>query len=310
MLAELADRHPSSEESTSSDNLSDISSSTDDSEHADASPLANLLVVLNDLSDDIQQLYRLSKLLRRPRLTDRYLRSVSNTQERKALPIEYIHIREKFNQWYNEENDIENVSLEEQECISENAIHIRQATEDSSMNAQDLLCRRLARANEKRREQLRYWAAHPYERPKAQPSSAPIPATVEASGKITQPRNTPDFSQVPTLPSTNIRQQLQQEMMPKRPQVERDADLHSLKPPATAHSFSTVAMSAVFENQPSTLKDPDPHRTVYAPTQVGGLGAIRIPDIPSESALRDEFECPYCHMMLISSEMRNRAVWK
>lgn len=75
---------------------------------------------------------------------------------------------------------------------------------------------------------------------------------------------------------------------------------------ATQTSFSSVAISALAE----TRTEAGRLRTEYTNSVVGRSNAIRVPDIPECSKTDPEFECPFCHLVLISDRMQDRRAWK
>ncbi|KAI0460434.1 hypothetical protein F5B21DRAFT_510700 [Xylaria acuta] len=150
-----------------SDTRSDVS---DDSNTEDESNIVSRIIKC--IFESIGELYRVSSLIRRPRLTGRYLRS--------TLPIvdptcqqDYEHIRQKFVLWKKQQKDetsqdqaIETASQmvhSFEETATPEVIANRQSTEEIGNPQERILSRRLAVSNIKRRRQLGYWAAHPYQ---------------------------------------------------------------------------------------------------------------------------------------------------
>ncbi|THY03991.1 hypothetical protein D6D01_10155, partial [Aureobasidium pullulans] len=75
---------------------------------------------------------------------------------------------------------------------------------------------------------------------------------------------------------------------------------------ATQASFSSVAVSALAE----TRTEAGRLRTEYTNSVAGRNNAVRVPDVPDSSKTNPDFECPFCHLMLNSNRMQDRATWK
>ncbi|KAI3337090.1 hypothetical protein HD806DRAFT_26742 [Xylariaceae sp. AK1471] len=267
---------------------SDIS---DDSSTHDRSDLTSS--ILKSIFENIEELYRLSSLIRRPRLTNRYLHSTQASVD-SAHQQEYQHVRQKLLLWQRQQADenlqdqdmavvSETVHPPEEETATTELIAKRQSAEETHDSLEVILSWRMAVANMKRRKQFRYWDVHPY-------------------------RTDPEASR-PIIHSS----QAEQIIRPSTPLVEHkeaeDADKRSNTLPSTAFTFSTVARSDIVLDKPN-LSTIEIMRTVYAPSVVGNYRTVRVPDIPQVNALESSLECPYCHMILAAEEMKVRLNWK
>lgn len=129
---------------------------------------------------------------------------------------------------------------------------------------------RIATANARRRDQLRYWAGHPF--------------AEEADGEH-EPSVTGEKTDPTPSEGTSRRSH-----------------------PATVNTFSSIARSAIYETQtqagpsrtvysPSDFGDDD-------------VPSARVPKVPVEVNQSSSFECPFCRMILQSAPMKDRNAWK
>jgi hypothetical protein len=257
--------------------------SPDYSAKSSSIPLKQAVRLLNHVSNAIDELYRIGTLIRRPRLTGRYLHSANSDGIIYSTQQDYQHIREKLHLWQrqvaelkDDEFQIKEHLEDEEPVVTAEDIQRRETQERTTDELEFVLSRRLALANVKRRLQLRYWEAHPY-------------------------NPEPDVAQDAT-PKPEAKR-----IVPKRLE---EGHAQSLKPPETAHTFSMIARSAVLPEAGST--EVDMTRTVYESSVVGdrAQATIRVPDVPIGPVSEELFECPFCHMMLKSARMRNRLEWK
>ncbi|KAI8627280.1 hypothetical protein F5Y19DRAFT_443795 [Xylariaceae sp. FL1651] len=239
---------------------------------------------------NVDELYRLQPLLRKPRLRDKYLHSTRTYDNLPGYQQDYQHVRQKLESWAKdraahsnkEEGDESDVSRqilnkpENDPSISMEDLLQRQRLEDDSSQIKNILCRRLAAANSKRRKQLRYWEAHPYREEADDDRRSILDAAKQTH---------------PDLPVHNA---------PK-----------SVNAPTTAHTFSTAPRSAII---PTTTKygDNEVARTTYEPSLVGGSSRfkIRIPDVPLVANGQKILTCPFCYTTLEAEAMKNRDNWK
>lgn len=220
--------------------------------------------------DHIQSLFKISTLLRRPTISNKYLRSLSkasNTEfQSPFLPWDYDHIVEKRRCWANEYHRRFTANLEESSHVTEPGDHLYQ---------------RLATANVRRREQLSFWHENP-----AQPL-----AIVQS----TDPRIMPPIKIV----QSSSKRSESTEQFPRQSQLSKPSQ-------GTKHSFSTVAKSdlndiATYSGRP---------RTEYASSEKGKSNALKVPPVPRLSNGSSNFKCPYCCTTLDSDAMSQRDIWK
>lgn len=229
-----------------------------------------ILHLLAIIVDHIQSLFQVSTLLRRPTISDKYLRSASKrtTVENKSpfLHWDLAHIVEKRRLWINQHKwhlpaDVDNA-------------------ENISHQKSNHLCKRLAIANVRRREQLDFWQAHP-----AQPSAIKLP-------------NEPIRPKPAAIPDPILTGQLLKKVVP-RSEISKPSH-------GTQQSFSTVAKSdlndsATFSGRP---------RTEYVSSTKGGKYVLRVPTVSKISDDSPTLKCPYCSTTLDAKSMSQRELWK
>ncbi|KAK3381821.1 hypothetical protein B0H63DRAFT_214264 [Podospora didyma] len=258
------------------DSDSDSSSTSDDSASAISHPAQRKSSrALLDIFNQIQLLYHLGILLRRPGVSRRYLKSGSKTGHQShdlpaTSPEDLSHIRERIRRWNNSQTTTGVLPEEEKEVSWEEILRRTQQTSETVPEGPvSFLIERLALANARRREQFLYWQAHP-----DQGFTAPPSATIPAN-----------------------------------------ADTKSVKSGASSlFSRNTVVKSDILGAETSynmlSGSASEPPRTMYSETVVGGSYSSRVPDVPQASQLSETFECPYCRLELSSAAMRNRMVWR
>ncbi|RYP54418.1 hypothetical protein DL768_000789 [Monosporascus sp. mg162] len=160
------------------DSESNLSADSDDSgQHngSDHPRVSKISAIFNHVSEQIGLLYNMSMLLKRPGVSGKYLRSTKTHKQESKLAhfseFDYEYIREKFHQWGRLEvisDDTEEESDTKKACDVEaetsttiEDIQKRKEVEASASNTIEIMCRRLGKANTRRREQLRYWCDHP-----------------------------------------------------------------------------------------------------------------------------------------------------
>ncbi|KAM0346235.1 hypothetical protein ACHAPU_005661 [Fusarium lateritium] len=286
------------ESSDHSEDLSDFSDESDASNEPTRtrSKTHRMSLLLNHAYEQIQLLYHLEALLRRPRLSGRYLRSTGDREPALMERYDFRHIEEKYRHWKasfqsESEQDIHTQleglhlgigdidksqvkvpqRLEDELAVSQDELRLREAFQEQD-KAYTLISR-LARANTRRREQMQYWEKHPF------------CDNTGDSASVARKR-----TRLPILPFG----------LGKEPKAS------SLKSTPTARSFSTVSKSAVDETRTKSGRA----RTVYAASETGGRQSTRVPDIPKASYKDKQVECPYCHAMLESVSLMNRMYWK
>ncbi|KAF5122309.1 hypothetical protein E5D57_012786 [Metarhizium anisopliae] len=272
---------------------SDIDSDGDVKYQYNRMPKIRLLV--QQILEQIRSLYDLSALLRRQKITDKYISSIDSKPSAPGnssnLPLSIClssadesHVVEKVLQWRGWTKSVDSVKSDDENFASRE----RRLTDD---RVKDILwlCRRLARANTRRREQLQYWADHPYDCNKDKhnftgeeiENREQIPTKLAAEGKESR-------SQASTLkpPSANVQSEGPNSIVSKQ-------------------GFSTAAVSDVYDTRTNIRA-----RTVYTPTAVGQSRSNSVPNPPNTKNGVTTFPCPYCGMILESGEMENRQSWK
>lgn len=260
--------------------------------------MPKIRLLVQQITDQIRSLYDLSSLLRRPRIADKYIRSVNSKSHshRTALDqpatlpfmvcfnkLDESHIIEKVLQWRGLTKSGQNFSCEDEAPAQERH---GLTTDDIG----DILwyCQRLARANTRRREQLQHWADHPYISTHDKPTSGrPLPVLVKPPVKASEIKEE-SASQVSTLKPASFKFSL--------------AGPESIM---SKQSFSTAAVSDVYDTKTNARP-----RTVYAATNVGQCRSNAVPDPPKTQDGQTTFPCPYCGTTLESSEMQDRQSWK
>ena len=207
--------------------------------------------IISSIFEQIRSLYKISALLRRPTLPNKYIRSVSKDEAISFYaPWDQAHVEAKFR------------------------------------NMDPTLARRLAMANTRRRQQLKYWEKHHqeetdelYVEPKAQ--QAAFSGGMAKSKSHVRAEAMREAGKLPTK-SLEVRSKI------------------------TKQSFSTVAQSAINDNQTFSGCP----QTVYEPSLQEKGSCLRVPDPPKFEFGKTLFECPYCHASLEVGLMQNRHLWK
>jgi hypothetical protein len=234
--------------------------------------------------DQIQLLYHLGILLRRPNAGRRYLKSGttpsfgSSNHSIVVLPEDISHVRENIRRWQDDQSRSA-VLLEEEKEVSWEDI-VRRNEESPETEGLDMaLIERLALANARRRGQLLYWRDHPDQ----------VISTYQVPINTTKTRVTEAAA-----PGKRL------------------LDGKSVKSTSTSlFSKNSMEMSDILG--PANSKTGSPSlapRTTYCETIIGGSHSTRVPDAPEESTQSVTFECPYCHLELDSVAMRDRMTWK
>ena len=249
------------------------------------------------ITDQVRSLFDLSALLRRPKIVNKYLRSEpSKTKDfgtdgsnpaspsTSFITFDESHVTEKTQQWRGLTKSSYGMPFEEEE-VSLSRPPTRNRVEHIPWFTQ-----RLAQANTRRREQLEYWNHRPYDSQQATEKAAGLKEPTLARPNKGDDAKSEARSQASTLkpPGASIRREGPKSSMSKQ-------------------SFSTVAVSDVHETK-TNLRP----RTEYAPTLVGQGRTQSIPGLPKAADGNVKFSCPYCGMMLETSEMKNKdsQAWK
>lgn len=237
------------------DSLSSVSTSSEpfpDNGIRPRSKKGEIHYLFSDIFVHIQSLYKISVSLRRPAVHDKYIRSVSkDANASHFIPWDQAHVENKFR------------------------------------NASEVLVRRLALGNTRRRQQLKYWEKHPQDAAEGLSSETTLFGT-EISKPI--PSATPQEKLAIGRPATDIN-------------LTQSLDTPSR---TTKQSFSTVAPSVINDNETFSGRP----RTLYEPSLQGAGRYLRIPDIPALPFGQTSFECPYCRAQLDVHTMRKRQSWK
>lgn len=254
-----------------------------------------LAVLMAHIQEQIKLLYHLDTLLRRPRLSGRYLKSKNENRQVSLMEkYDHAHIEEKHRQWitsFKSESEIESEAQsqdlrpespktqvyrtwEEEPTVSHDVLEARKKSQKKDESHS--IISRLARANTRRREQLRYWERHPFDR---------------------------NIAEVASVTNREPHILLRGLDLSRDIGIERPKSLTSVP---TVQSFSTVAKSAIDETKTLSGRS----RTVYAASVVAGRQSARVPDIPKAAFKGDQVECPFCHAMLDSRTMKSRMSWK
>ena len=247
------------QDESDSDSLSSGSTSTsslsNESEY-DRLSIKDIRLVLNQIYEQIISLYSVSRILRRPVVRDKYIRSSSrNANVSCYIEWDQAHVREKF-------------------C-----------------GASETLVCRLGIANTRRREQLRFWKEH------GPGDSKEVSAIV---------------SKTPSLETSALTKDGARQYHGDAGSKTVSALTESKGPTSrvTKQSFSTVALSALNENETSSNRP----KTVYEPSMQGSGRSLRVPDPPrvpfGRHSSNYSFQCPYCLQTLNAQTMRQRQAWK
>lgn len=258
--------------------------------------VSKISVILNLAFEQIQLLYRFSLLLDRPGLSGRYLRSINKNREDLKLShfaeFDYMHICEKIRQWKRKPKAIADEKGEEETATTAEDMKERKLREPPASDEMEILCRRLAESNTRRREQFQYWTRFP-DRP-----------DVVQSRNITNSSETdPIFAQA-RAEAKSVATKSQTSTV-KPAEQETAMNSRTSKSMTSRQSFSTVAMSDVFNNQTNAAP-----QTIYAQSPNGNRSSNRVPDVPTAAKMGPTFKCPYCNLTLDSQVMVDRLSWK
>ena len=261
--------------------------------------MPKIRLLVQQIVGEISSLYDLSSLLRRPKVTDKYIRSVNSKSDSVSLEnpdtlplnvgfssFDENHVVEKVIQWRGLTKAERSVEFNEEDVAPiEGVGHLELC------DVQDIswLCQRLGTANTRRREQFQYWASHPYDSERNSPRHVELPlrnvleTPVEPVEEVRESR-----SQASTLKPTGV--------------VNMSSGPKTI---VSRQSFSTVAISAVQETNTIARA-----RTVYAPTDIGKGRSNSVPNPPKPKDGSGTFPCPYCGATLDHGEMSNRQSWQ
>jgi hypothetical protein len=279
------------------DSISSVSADSDSDSNNDGEHqhyrMPKIRLLVQQTLEQIRSLYDVSALLRRPKIADKYIRSVNskshivtlNNPDHLPLSVglsrsDEAHVMEKVLQWRGWTKSARGIDLE-----VEGVAPVGQ--ELTKYCIEDILwfCQRLAAANTRRREQFQYWTDHPYD---------PREETMNAARLAT-----------PSLSQTHAKQvEETQEPLNRASAFRTSIPREGPRSAVSKQSFSTAAVSDIHDTKTNVRP-----RTVYAPTVIGQGRSNSVPDPPKiESGTT--FSCPYCGTTLESSEMQNRQSWK
>ncbi|RWA09194.1 hypothetical protein EKO27_g5903 [Xylaria grammica] len=262
--------------------VTDSDYSTENDDESERRKMPKICLYFQQIVEQIGSLHEISSLLRRPTVTNKFIRSTNLGLEATTLQgsgtidlnsafgiFDNSHILEKVTQWRGLGKSLQSV------VFSDEAVALVSDTLDYP-EVRDIrwFCQRLARANTRRREQLQYWKTHPYD-----PAQVMTSANSIVNVHVAQVEDS--RSQVSTL-------------KPSNPHVSHEGP----KSIVSKQSFSTVAVSDV--QDAGTNVRP---RTVYAPTVTGKDRPISIPRPPKTKDGETNFPCPYCDAMFFGTSV-------
>jgi hypothetical protein len=289
---------PASEpDSDSISSFSTDSESDSDSENkCEIQNTPKIRLFVEQMLEQVQSLYELSSLLRRPKIANKYIRSIQSKSKTVILKdmgisplnasfglLDENHVGEKVLQWRGLTKAGHSIRVEEEKVapvvlapvalapvVQHSTIHLVKEVQ--------WLCRRLAKANTRRREQLQYWTDHPCSQFAA-----------------------PDLTQNPIKQGEGELKSQKTAFKPLYANSSRQGPSLAV----SRRSFSTAAISDVLDTKTDTRP-----RTSYTSTAIGNERSNSVPELPKMAFEKPEFICPYCGMMLNSSEMQHRKAWK
>lgn len=218
--------------------------------------MPKIRLLVQQALEQIRSLYDMSALLRRPKIADKYIRSVNSRSHIAALnkpdhlPLsvgfgrsDETHVVEKVLQWRGLTKSARGIDFE-----VEGVAPIGQGL--TMYSVEDILwfCQRLAVANTRRREQFQYWIDHPYD-PRQDTTNAARIATL----------NLAQF-RVKQIEEKQEQQNRAPNFQPSIPNVPRGGPRSAV----SKQSFSTAAFSDIHDTKTNVRP-----RTVYAPTAIG-----------------------------------------
>ncbi|KAF9777954.1 hypothetical protein IL306_004298 [Fusarium sp. DS 682] len=281
------------------DSISSVSAESDSSsfnEEEDAgNRMPKICLLVKQIMEQLCSLFDISALLRRPKITDKYIRSIGSEKTAKLdksdilsltnafVCLDECHVVEKALQWRGLTKSAIKFDIDVESSAPLESISREGGLEDIFW-----LCQRLARANTRRREQLKYWTDHPYDFKNNAPMA--YDEDNQAMFRILRQAKDDDISgsQASTLNQTKFKHP------PAMP-----------KSISSKLSFSTAAVSDIYETKTDTRS-----KTVYAPTEIGQNRTSLVPNPPKVKDGQLTFPCPYCGFALDSSLIRDRQSWK
>lgn len=234
----------------------------------------------------IRSLYRIASLLRRPRITNKYLKSRNrHTRYNAAISSpDYTRITDKIRFWRGYMTDRLVGNLDEA-VVTESDIQLRREFGDHQLSDIEFLCQRLTRGNVLRREQFEYWAKHPDVPESYRSDQAWSPDTAIALSKGESSNNTSSD--------------------PGSSGVSKAAVPSSASSTSTPKTFSSVGFTTLQDDKTKASRP----RTQYAASYAAASDALRVPSMPLCLPGEIDVECPFCHTELDWAKMQDRTVW-
>jgi hypothetical protein len=236
-------------------------------------------------------LLQISLLIRQPGYERKYLHSTGITDTSSTVASfansDLIHVAEKLRSW----RQTRKVLDSEEASRTADPMRGMETLEDLSHN-QAALVQRLAKANTRRREQLRYWVKYP-DRANDFTGETVIGANTGVSGL------------------TRNKQDVGSEILKSKAMALQSIDLvdgpyrmsESIK---TRDTFSTCIESDVYGRLTASRNS----QVQYAKSIMGNKRTNQVPRIPHIATGATSFECPCCHGRISVSRMRRREEWK
>jgi hypothetical protein len=258
---------PQSADQGSSSSLSSDTGSSSDELRSPRPRKSEVQYLISVIFGHIRSLYKISLLLRRPAIHDKYIRSTPNDQ---ALPHfaswDKAHVSEKMGQW----------------AMGEGFPY------KEPIDPSNHLVSRLAAANTRRREQLKYWQKHP---------DRPTSISVQPAASDKQQ----------SLASKDAEAILQNQTRSIESAVPREDERKTATSSKnTKYSFSTVAKSELNDNETFSGRP----KTVYEPSENSRGRPLRVPGVPCPPPESLTFDCPFCYSKLDVKTMQQRQLWK
>lgn len=236
-------------------------------------------------------LLQISLLIRQPGYERKYLHStgIIDTSSTVAsfADSDLIHVAEKLRSW----RQTRKVLDSEEASRAANSMGGMETLEDFSHD-QAALVQRLAKANTRRREQLRYWAKYP-DRANDFTGETTIGVHTGVAGLT---REKPGVgseilkSKATALQSINL----------------VDGPYRISESIKTRDTFSTRIESDVYGRSTASRFS----QVQYEKSIMGSKRTNQVPRIPRIATEATSFECPCCHGRISVSRMRRREEWK
>jgi hypothetical protein len=236
-------------------------------------------------------LLQISLLIRQPGYERKYLHSTGTTNTSSTVArfadCDLIHVAEKLRSWRQTRKILDS----EEASRAVESLGGMEGLEDFP-HTQAALVQRLAKANTRRREQLRYWVKYP---DKANDLTGEIMIGIH-TGVAGLTRNKPDVGSEILNPKAIALQSIDMIDGPYRMS-------ESIK---TRDTFSTRIESDVYGRLTASRIS----QVQYEKSIMGNKRTNQVPRIPRIATEATSFECPCCHGRISVSRMRRREEWK